>query len=271
MQFLKGQDAPEFWIDGKLEDAELSELTAFLPIGPLSGRLTVNVYAARIAEGRITHFRGRGSVEALDLSAFAPLVGTPTLSGAASLNIDAIDLSLGHINRLRLEGSARDLQLQEWLAMLGQGSATGRLAIRVNNLEILNDDIKSADVEVNVTPPAGQAGIMDRQILLSAAEKMFQFTWPPALPKELLPEHIEYTQCGMRLLVQDNLLRILGTHGPGNDTILTIDVFGTPVGVIKEQGEAVDLGPYLRELLDRARSYDSSRMRGWWESRTKIR
>jgi len=179
-----------------------------------------------------------------------------------------VDLALGHINRLRLEGIVTDLVLEEWLQLLGHGSATGRLIIRVNNLDIVDDRIRSADIEINALPPPDAPGTIDRDLLLEAAEKAFDFSWPPSLPRELLPEKVEYAQLGMRLLIRDNLLRVLGTHGSDGDTILTIKVLGAPIGVVKEQPETIDLGPFIESLLAGARGYDPAHMRDWWRSRT---
>jgi len=81
-----------------------------------------------------------------------------------------------------------------------------------------------------------------------------------------LPKQLEYTQIGARLLVRDNQLRILGTHGSRGDTILTIKVFGRDFGLVKEQLQTIDLKPYISSLLDRIRGYDPDRVRLWWGS-----
>ena len=62
--------------------------------------------------------------------------------------------------------------------------------------------------------------------------------------------------------MSDNRLRVLGTHGSGNDTILTIRVLGTDVGLVKGWGETIDLTyrirlgervKYLRTVADTVR------------------
>lgn len=267
VRYLKTSNEPEVWIDGTVDGADLAELKTRGPLGPLAGRLSVSVHGARIAQSTLTHFRGSGMIAGLSLSSFAPLLERSTLSGTATLTADYIDLALGHINRLRLEGDLDGLSLQEWLELWGRGSATGKLTIRINNLDVVNDAIKSADVEVHAVPPPGAPGTIDRELLLTAAEKAFDFTWPESVPKRLLPERVEYAELGMRLLVRDNHLRILGTHGPDGDTILTIRVFGAPVGIIREQSETIDLGPHLETLFERLRSYDARGVRDWWERR----
>lgn len=268
IQYLnpEGSEKPEVWISGDLLNADLSELTCGIPMGPFEGEFSVNVDRARLSDSVITHFHGRGMINGLSFSSFAPLLGLPSLSGSASLNLDVIDIALGHVNRLRLDGSARGLALQQLLQRWGEGSASGMLAIRINNLDIVNDDIKSADIEITVVPPEGRPGTIDRTLLLGLAKRVLDFTWPSAIPQSLLPEQLEYTQIGARLLVRDNQLRILGMHGNHGDTILTLKVFGRDFGLVKEQPQTINLKPYLADLLERIRGYDPDRVRLWWET-----
>jgi hypothetical protein len=266
MEYRATDHGPEVWLGGELLDVDLTEVTGALPLGPFVGRLSVHVDWAKVADSTVTHFRGRGTITDFSLAPFAPLLGQETLSGTATFNIDPVDLALGHVNRLRLDGSVNDLTLEALLHPWGAGSATGRLAVRVNNLDIVEDNIRAADVEVTVVPPPGEAGTIDRELLLSAAERALGFSWPESLPKRILPEKVEYAEFGMRLLVRDNQLRVLGTHGPEGKTLLTIKVFGKPIGLIREPSRTIDLGPYLAGLLERIRTYDASRVRRWWHS-----
>jgi len=267
VQYLAGteEEPPEVWVRGDLVDADLAELTAGMPLGPFEGTFSVNVHAARVSDSVITHFQGRGRIRDLSFDAFAPLFGLDALSGSASLDFHQVDLALGRINRVRIGGSIKGISLEQILQRWGNGSATGRLAVRIHNLDIEGETIRSADIQVTAIPPVGEPGTIDRTLLLGVAERLFDFSWPAGLPQRLLPEHLEYTEFGMRLLVQDNRLRILGTHGADGDTILTLRVFGKPFGLVKEQSGVIDLGPHIRELLGRARSYDPGRVREWWE------
>ena len=267
VQYLAAEGAPEIWLSGQLRDVELAELTGRLPCGPLAGHLTVTVDEARLADVTVTHFRGHGQICDLELAPLAALLGAEGVSGTATLNIDPVDLAMGRVNRLRLDGRVSGLTLEELLRKWGRGSATGDLTIRVNNLDVVDDHIRSADVEIFVVPPGGETGTMDRDLLLSVAEKALDFSWPESVPKRILPEKVEYASFGMRLLVRDNLLRILGTHGDGGRTILTIKVFGQPIELVKEQPGTIDLGPYLARTLEGARTYDTDHVREWWRSR----
>ena len=269
VQYRRTAEEPEIWIDGSLENADLAELTGALPLGPLAGRFSVSVHGAKITGSTVTQFRGSGTLSDLSLSSFGPLLGLSRLSGTATFTFDTVDLALGHINRLRMEGVVGGMYLEEWLQLLGHGSATGRLVIRVNNLDIVDDQIRSADIEIHALPPPNAPGTIDRDLLLVAAEKAFDFSWPPSLSRDLLPKQVEYAELGMRLLIRDNKLRILGTHGTDGKTILTIKLLGTSIGIVKEQPETIDLGPFLEELLAGARTYDPAGVRDWWRLRER--
>ncbi len=269
VQYLDGagEARPEIWVRGDLVDADLAELTQGLPLGPFEGTFSVNVHAARVCDSVITHFQGRGRIRDLSFDAFAPLLDLEALSGSASFDFDQVDLALGRINRIRATGMVEGISLGQILKRWGNGSASGCLAIRVHNLDVEGDTIRSADIQITAIPPKGEPGTIDRALLLGVAERLFDFSWPTGLPQGLLPERLEYTEFGMRLLVQDNQLRILGTHGADGDTILTLRVFGKPFGLLKEQPGGIDLGPHIADLLWRIRSYDPARVREWWKAR----
>jgi hypothetical protein len=252
---------PEITLAGELRDVDLSELTRAVPLGPFAGRLSVRVEYARLVDSIITHFRGQGQISNFTLAPFAPLLGAEHLGGTATFNIDPIDMALGQVNRIRLDGIVRGVVLEEILRPFGRGSATGDVTVRVSNLDIVEDNIRAADVEISVLPPNGQPGTIDRGLLLAVAEDLFGFTWPDALPESLLPEQVEYAEFGVRLIVRDNQLRIFGTHGANGDTILTIKVMGNPIELIKEQRGTTDLTPYLERLREAVGGYDAERVR----------
>jgi hypothetical protein len=267
IQYLAKGGSPEFLLRGNLEDARLEELTKRLPIGPLNGRVSVDVQQARFADGMITQVRGRGSISDLGLSFLSSILGEGAVSGSASLNLDSVDIAEEHIHRLRFTGQAQDVSLEQVLRPLGRGGATGRLAIRVNSVDIVDDAIKSADIEIRALPPEGVAGTIDRELLLGLAEEALDMKWPPALPEKILPSKVEYAEFGMRLLVRDNRLRILGTHGASGKKILTIRVFGQPFGVIEEQAGSIDLAPMWEQMKLHLRDYGRGRMQQWLKRR----
>jgi len=267
LRYYKTGDEVTLLLDGAIEDANLSDWAGLLPGVPIAGRFSMSVNEARIAGDIVTCFRGRGTISDLTLDSFAPLWGRSTIAGTATLNVDSVDIALGHVNRLRADGLISGMLLEQLLELWGRGSATGRLAVRINNLDVAEDRIRSADIEITALPPPDRAGTIDRDLLVAGAEKAFDFTWPEALPRDLLPDKVEYTHLGLRLLVRDNEMRILGTHGARGDVILTVSVFGAPIPLVKEQKNTVDLTPYLDSLFVRLRSYEPSQTGEWWQSR----
>ncbi|MBK8268743.1 MAG: hypothetical protein IPK83_10745 [Planctomycetes bacterium] len=251
---------PEVRVSGRLGQAELAELTRSVPFGPFDGRIDVNVESARFSQSMLTHLRGGGSIERLSFAGFAPVLGVKALSGEATFSFDPVDIGLGNIHRLRVAGAIHGVQLEEIVNAVAEGNATGLLTIRVNNIDIASNIIKSADLEIIATPPKGQPGTIDRALLLSAARKFLNLTWPDSLPESILPAKLEYAEFGMRLLVRDNQLRILGTHGSGHKVILTIRVFGQTFGVVSEPADSIGLSPWIEATLERVRTYDPRRV-----------
>ncbi len=266
VHYRRHTDSAEILLSGDLRDLDLAEWTMRSPIGPLTGRLTVSVDQARLSHGTITQFRGRGHLAEFALRPLAAHLGLEGMDGEASFNLDPIDLEFGRVHRIRLDGRVAGLTLQDLLQSWGWGTATGQLVVRVNNFDLVGESIRSADVEIQVTPPVDSPGTIDRDLLIAAAEQALGFTWPEGIPKRLLPEKVEYLECGCRLLIRDNRLRILGTHGAEGDAILTIRVLGQPLALIREPSTTIDLQPYLLQLIERVRAYDPERVKQWWES-----
>lgn len=253
IHYVASDELPEVSIRGELRDAELADVTRGLPWGPLKGRLSIKLTEARFLDAALTDLSAEGEVADLALAPFAPLLSADGLSGAATFSVASLDIRDGELRDLRLSGSLQHLSIDEWLRPLGRGSAQGQLSVRISNLELAGEVVRSADIELSLVPPTDRPGTIDRGLLLAVAEKAFRFTWPSALPQELLPERIEYAECGLRLVIRDNRLRILGTHGPKNETVLTVRVMGRSFGVLKEPSGLIDLTPHIQRQLERLR------------------
>jgi hypothetical protein len=264
VEYLNPGSAPEIRVRGELSGADLREMTGKLPLGPFEGKLTVTVSDSRVVGQAISRLRGRGELRDLVLAPFGPLLGEGDLHGRASIQFDEVEFAADRLAKLSIGGELSDLSLEQWLRPWGKGTATGALSVRINNLEIFDEMIRSADVELRAIPPPGGLGVIDRSLLLSLAEKALHFTWPSRLPQTLLPERVEYVEFGMRLLVRDNQLRILGTHGPGGNVILTIRMLGQPIGIVREQPGRIDLTPTWQLLLARLRALGDMPMSRFW-------
>lgn len=268
-QMRGASELPEARISGRVDDADLSELTRIAPYGPYTGKVSLHVESALFTDRLLTHFEGRGSIRELEFASFAPLLQMPQLDGRVSFVFDDVNIALGVVNRVRLNGAIKDVSLEQLLNRWADGGATGTVSVRVSNFELIGEDIRSADIQIEVIPPRNAAGYVERKLLLDVAESALGFEWPSALPKRLLPERVQYVAIGARLLVRDNQLRILGTHGTGNRALVTIrdPVFGQEIAVAKERTESIDLGPYVRQAFARMRSYQPEDVRDWIRNR----
>lgn len=253
---------------GRAMDVALEEVTSGLPFGPVHGSLDVVLERAAVQDRLLTEIVGRGEIRALRLTDLAPLFGRRSISGRADLHVRIIDAAMGHVRRLVLDGSLSGASLAEWTGLLGHGRASGRLEVAILSLRVEDDRISWADIEVRAFPPAGAAaGTIDREFLLGSAEELLDFSWPESIPKAVLPERIEYARFGMRLLIRDNRLRILGDHGPRQDTILTVRLFGQEIGLVKSLRRELDLTGYLAMLREQMLTRDAEELRTWWRAR----
>jgi hypothetical protein len=263
---IRAEDGlPEVEVGGRIDDAELAELTQTAPYGPYQGNVSLRVDEARFADRLMTHFKGGGAIRELSFASFAPLLQMPALDGEASFVFDEVHIALGVVHRVKLNGDVVGVSLEQLLNRWAQGGATGTVGVRINNFELVGETIRSADIEVVVEPPARGNAYVERQLLLDVAERALGFEWPSAIPKQLLPERVAYVSIGARLIVRDNSMRVLGTHGSGNRSIVTIrdPVFGSPVAVVKERAGSIDLGPYVRQAFERMRSYRPEDVKDW--------
>lgn len=267
IEYRAGAEAPQLSLAGRLEDASLAELTGGLASGPIRGTLDVAIDEARVVDRTVTRLIGRGEIHALKLRDLSALFNQP-LDGTADLNVGMADVALGHVNRLIVDGVAEEVSLEPLSALFGQSRITGSLRIQINALRIRNDRIEWADVEVQALPPAGQKeGTIGRKLLLNGLEKGLAFQWPESVSPEVLPERIAYTRLEMRLLVRDNRLRVLGTHGLRNNTILTIRILGTEVGVVRTLSHEIDLTPHILRLRESLARRDPHELEQWWRRR----
>lgn len=256
LEYAEAKPRPSLVVSGRLFDVDLSELTQRVPSGPIRGSAEVFLERAEMVGSLPTHVKGHAAITGVQLVDLARWLRLPALAGAVELNVSEIDILEGVIRRLVNNGRVRDVELADALRLLGRGEATGRVTVTINALRIESNRIVSADIDVAAAPPAGVSGTIDRELLLTAAKHLAGFSLPEWIDPQWLPTKVEYTRFGLRLLVTDNRLRIIGTHGHDGDTILTIRVLGREWGVVKEWGGEIDLTPWVEELLGRISAVD---------------
>ena len=113
-------------------------------------------------------------------------------------------------------------------------------------------------------PPAGQPGRIDRTLLLGALQEMVGFALPQNM-EQLLPEQIEYTQMGVKLLANEGRLRILGSHDSDGKAMLTLRFFGQDLRV-PPPTQAYSIESLVEYVKTQARKLDRRTLRQWWQT-----
>jgi hypothetical protein len=167
----------------------------------------------------------------------------------------------GRLLHLSASGSCSDLSLEALSDLWGAGRITGTAEVEIRSLLIVDEELRLADVEINAVPPKTGQALIDRSIIARFIGQKYGIDVGAALP-----DHIEYKQLGARLILKDGQLRILGTHGRGGRTILTVEVLGQPLGVIKAPQAPIPVPDALTGLWKRAADTTPGQIRTWWEN-----
>ncbi|NOT01692.1 MAG: hypothetical protein HOP29_13805 [Phycisphaerales bacterium] len=252
-------------IDGRVRNAELRELSAALPGGPYDGGLDIQVDEATIDQSGLRDLRFSGRLDGLSVGQLVPMFGLPPQAGTVALRVHQAAYQSGRITYLSAEGSAGGLSLTDLSTLIGRGKITGTADVTIESMMVVDDRLTLAAVTIAATPPAGAAGTIDRVMLQNASQRLLGFDVTPMLPEST--EFIEYEKLGVRLDLNGGALRVHGTHGDDGRTILTVNLFGRPLGVIKEPKRSFDVSGYLDAMTRRVGTYDADQLREWWRAR----
>jgi hypothetical protein len=132
---------------------------------------------------------------------------------------------------------------------------TGRARLVIDDLTIVANRLASLDAEISVEPIDDPLNWIERDLVSHVVQQTLGFALP-----EFLPERFEYTQLGVRLMVRDEVLYVLGTHGPREQTILTVRVGAQDLGVVREPAEPYNLGPWFDTLRAQAFTFVRRRL-----------
>ena len=247
-------------VTGSVHEAGLEEFTGQLLGGPYHGTIDVDLESAVFTDRELVTLVGRGRVSDLRLGALVPGLVASAEGSGLDLQIDQVRWSDGRLESLEARGGCPALSLDALSAVWGEGAITGHAALNIRSLRVLDDQLHAADVEVLATAPEDAPGLVDRALIARVAR-----AWLGVDLSAALPEHIEYLQLGARLIIEDGQLRILGTHGPEGRTILTVKLFGRPVGIIKQPDMTFNVPDLIGWMRQRASEVDPDRVRDWWE------
>ncbi|MGB9623365.1 MAG: hypothetical protein ACPMAQ_00745, partial [Phycisphaerae bacterium] len=119
--------------------------------------------------------------------------------------------------------------------------------------------IAALDADIDVGPPAGHAGTIDRQLLLGTFKDLLGLN----LPEQLLPERIEFARIGAKVLVNEGRLRLLGTAGENRDALVVLRLLGQDIP-IPAPTETFSIRSVLDRMQARARGVDLETLKRWW-------
>ena len=251
-------------LSGQADGLELRELTQHAPFGPLAGRLTLRIEDAHIAalpKSGLESIRFNGRVEELDLGALAAWAGYPGIAGRANLIVYQAFLEGRRLREFSAGGRIDAVRLEQITRLLGRGEIRGDLTIRLNAVRIVDDQIAALDADIDVVPPAGGAGTIDRQLLLGTFKDLLGLS----LPEQLLPERIEFARIGAKVLANEGRLRLLGTAGENRDAMLVLRLLGQDIP-IPAPTETFSIRSVLDRMQARARGVDLETLKRWWRS-----
>ena len=266
---LAGVPRQRFGAAGSVDGLDLAEVTGGLPTGPVGGRLSVTLDRLEIDDRRHVGTAFAGSLSELDLHGVGRLLGIRGLDGKADLTIHAQLEVRGQprqidVGRLSARGRCDRLPLSILPALGAPGAITGHLTGELRRLEIVDGQIIAAELELRAVPPIGAPGTIDREVLVEAMRNALGFS---PLPSVVLPERIEYIALGLRLAVDQNELRIHGTHGLDRKVILTVRLGGKEIPLVRAPDRPYDLAGWLTEFNRRANAVDRDRLHDWWRRR----
>lgn len=251
-------------VGGSLSAARLEELTGEVIGGPFNGLVNIHIDRAvflSVAGGRpeLRSLRFGGRLAELELAQFASLFQEPELNGRIDLTVHQADFDRPDLRYVRLSGKAVDVSLEALTRVLGYGVVTGRLEVRINALAIVDNVIQFADVDVLALPPGDEPGFIEKAALASVGRQAFGLDLEP-----ILPERVEYVQMGVKLLLDREGLRIRGTHGPRQRTILTVKLWGREVGLLKQPDKIYPMKDLVAIVRSRLKDYDVEQFIRWW-------
>lgn len=240
-------------VSGRLRDVKLEECTAGRTAVPWRGRCAeIQLQELRLHDGRLDGVRFQGALTDVRLSDVLATWGLSVGDGSATLEVGRAELAPDGVQSFVASGRCAGVSLKALTDSLGLGGMSGALKITIDDLTIEANQLKSMDATVVVEDGEDSPNWVEGRLLRSLVESALRVKLP-----NILPERLEYTRFGLRLEVRDEILRVYGTHGPREKTILTVRIAGQDWPLIQEPEREFD----LRELADWLRARAAERLR----------
>jgi hypothetical protein len=238
----------EIQLDGAVRDVRLEEFTPRLPGGAIPALVTLDIQDALIRDRHLAKLDFTGQVRQLGIEQLLSRWSLPPIGGEVHVDVYRGLITDAGIEDLRLDGQWNGASLDKLVkAALGRGGLHGELSVRINSLIIEKNEIVNANVDVTARPPRGGKATADKAFVALLMEKLLGKTIPEAALR-VLPDQMEYTHLGAKVLVDPKRVRVLGTQGPTGRSLLTISVLGHDVPALPLD-VSMDIAPFKEKLL----------------------
>lgn len=251
-------------IQGALGEALLEQFTARLSTGRLRGRVDVAVDDAVVIDRRLERLSFGGTLAGIHLADVAPLFDQPALDGEVNINVQQATYDGGKIKHLSAGAEARDVSLEALTRIIGRGVITGQLRVTVDSLVVTDDRLRWADIRIDAVPPLSGKGTIERRLILDVAREALNIDLGRA--GKLLPAQVGYARLGCRLVIENDQLRVMGTHGKDNRTMLTVRVLGREIGLIKAPDQTYRIRDVIGEVREKLADYDADAILNWLQN-----
>ena len=238
-------------LSGQCTELRLGEFSAGLFGTAWSGTCpSIELQELRVVDGQPALLRFRGRIEDVDLQEMLGTFGLAGANGLATLDVGAAELTPDRIKLFVASGRCADISLETLTDALGWGRMTGTLSVRIDDLRIEDDHLVSLDMSLRVHDVAeNEPNWIEMRLLRELAKRALHFELP-----RIPYERIEYTRFGLRMEVRNEELFVFGSHGPREETILTLRFFGADWPIVTEPKRSFDLKPVLDDARARLRS-----------------
>lgn len=234
-----GQRAIE--LSGSCYDVDLAEWSRAISHSPWRGACPdLELLECRVVNRALQRVRFRGALKNVELGDLLAPFGLADVGARATLRVDDAQLGPDGIQHLSAAGECRRVSLDALTRRLGWGEMTGVVDLVIRSLEIRDNRLAELDATLIVDDAFDPPNRISRRLLTEVISRALHFTIPP-----ILPDSIAYTHFGVRIDVRDESLRLFGTHGPREKTILTVRAGGADIPLIHEPDAPIDLTPWL--------------------------
>ncbi len=248
-------------VEGAVRGAQLAELTRKVLGGPFSGLVDIELDSATFQDRQLTNLELHGRLSGLRLAEIIPDLGGENDQAELTLQVHQMRWQDDGLAYLSARGECSNVSLDALSDVVGGGRITGSGRVVIRSLLIVDEELRFADMDLIAEPPPGGPGTMDRELLVKIARKFLDMDL-----SALLPEEVEYSELGINLVVDRGVLAFYGTHGPENETILTIKIAGQPFPVIGQPKRTFEVSSLLGEAKAYVTGLDLETIRRWWRS-----